>query len=475
MEGPSPVLPPPPSLPHAGAWPLDGVDRDQQGAEALAHLARSASMAREDDDDVTASEGETRGSKVPRLRDVAGGGPSKSRGAMKQRMCQVDGCPIDLLEPHIKNYNRRNRVCEAHMKGLSAVVNGIQLRYCQQCHTFHALERFDGTKQSCRAKLEARAVHVKGAKEKQRVALAAVRGHRGSYGDEQLDDYGLTAAAAAPYHSRHMRAHAMGGGGMDGMGHGLRGHATDLMYVHPNHYHHSGMPHGLGGGAHMDSNGLGVMGGTASAGSESMGGGGGSSQLLLVQAMRQQTAAHLRGAQLQGNVAVAEVLRQQTDLLAQLHDNEVLLSSIMAEGSGGAYKAQVHMQVQQQQQMLQGGGADGLRLLIQGEPQMSMQQFGQQQDQQVQQLLMQTRAQPGYKLRVSPHSQVPAGPLVGGDGDGLLGVQQHEWLQAVQAVQAHTQGNNGLPSLMITGSPRQGKLVPVSSAHQLGAGQFVMP
>jgi hypothetical protein len=171
------------------------------------------------------------------------------------------------------------------------------------------------------------------------------------------------AAAAVPYQSRHMRAHAHpamgGGGGMDGLG--LR----DLMLVHPNSY--QGAMGGGGGG--MDPSGL-VMAGVPSVGEPMGGGGGGSSQLQLVQALRQQTAAQLRGAQLLGNVAVAEVLRQQMDLLAQVHDNEVMLSGINAEGGGGGFKAQMGVQQPQQQQQQQ------VQMLQQGNAGLQMSQVG---------------------------------------------------------------------------------------------------
>ena len=47
---------------------------------------------------------------------------------------QVDGCHADLIsmEAGSRRYNLRNRICNEHLKALSASVGGVVSRYCQQ-------------------------------------------------------------------------------------------------------------------------------------------------------------------------------------------------------------------------------------------------------------------------------------------------------------------------------------------------------
>lgn len=54
----------------------------------------------------------------------------------------------------MKDYHSRYKICEAHLKAKSAIKDGIQQRFCQQCGKFHPVEDFDGDKRSCRARLD---------------------------------------------------------------------------------------------------------------------------------------------------------------------------------------------------------------------------------------------------------------------------------------------------------------------------------
>lgn len=45
--------------------------------------------------------------------------------------CQVHGCNMDLSSS--KEYHKRHRVCDAHSKTATVIVNGIEQRFCQQC------------------------------------------------------------------------------------------------------------------------------------------------------------------------------------------------------------------------------------------------------------------------------------------------------------------------------------------------------
>ncbi|KAK8486389.1 hypothetical protein V6N11_048117 [Hibiscus sabdariffa] len=76
--------------------------------------------------------------------------PTTSSYAHAQH-CQVYGCNKDLSSS--KDYYRRNKVCETHSKTAKVIVNGTEMRFCQQCSRFHLLVEFDDDKRSCRKRL----------------------------------------------------------------------------------------------------------------------------------------------------------------------------------------------------------------------------------------------------------------------------------------------------------------------------------
>ncbi|KAF3675923.1 CBL-interacting protein kinase 07 [Capsicum annuum] len=65
--------------------------------------------------------------------------------------CQVEGCQADLSDA--KAYYSRHKVCGMHSKSPTAVVAGLEQRFCQQCSRFHQLPEFDQGKRSCRRRL----------------------------------------------------------------------------------------------------------------------------------------------------------------------------------------------------------------------------------------------------------------------------------------------------------------------------------
>ncbi|KAG1676357.1 hypothetical protein FOA52_001152 [Chlamydomonas sp. UWO 241] len=67
------------------------------------------------------------------------------------RLCQVDGCSIDLMGANFREYHRRARVCKQHMRDLEVMLNGRAMRFCHQCHQLHAVEDFSGNLHSCQA------------------------------------------------------------------------------------------------------------------------------------------------------------------------------------------------------------------------------------------------------------------------------------------------------------------------------------
>lgn len=57
---------------------------------------------------------------------------------------QVDGCVEDLSG--LKRYFQRYHVCEQHMRAPVVLIAGRQVRFCDQCSTFHPLNFFDGVR-----------------------------------------------------------------------------------------------------------------------------------------------------------------------------------------------------------------------------------------------------------------------------------------------------------------------------------------
>ena len=57
---------------------------------------------------------------------------------------QVEGCHKSLSTE--KDYYRRYRICEEHLKLSSLLKDGEAQRFCQQCGKFHPLDDFDADK-----------------------------------------------------------------------------------------------------------------------------------------------------------------------------------------------------------------------------------------------------------------------------------------------------------------------------------------
>ncbi|KAF6250912.1 SBP domain-containing protein, partial [Scenedesmus sp. NREL 46B-D3] len=53
-----------------------------------------------------------------------------------------------------KPYYQRHRVCAEHLAAMSATVDGVDSRFCQQCGKFQPLTEFDQDKRSCRSRLK---------------------------------------------------------------------------------------------------------------------------------------------------------------------------------------------------------------------------------------------------------------------------------------------------------------------------------
>ena len=85
-------------------------------------------------------------SKNPRVTDMSRG------GITDETTCQVPGCEVTLAA--LKVYNQRCRVCAEHLISGEVDFQGIVRRFCQQCARFHDVTEFDGSKRSCRVRLE---------------------------------------------------------------------------------------------------------------------------------------------------------------------------------------------------------------------------------------------------------------------------------------------------------------------------------
>ncbi|KAK9845531.1 hypothetical protein WJX84_010686 [Apatococcus fuscideae] len=68
-------------------------------------------------------------------------------------VCQVVGCAAPLGEG--REYFKRCRICEMHLKLPALMREGQPQRFCQQCCRFHSVKDFEGDRRSCRTALGA--------------------------------------------------------------------------------------------------------------------------------------------------------------------------------------------------------------------------------------------------------------------------------------------------------------------------------
>lgn len=101
------------------------------------------------------------------------------------KTCGVSGCAQLLVgESHGKDYNRRYRLCQLHLRSAEVQLAGVASRWCQTCSRFQPLAAFAGSKRSCAEQLLALSARRK-------ARTAARRGQRRSAA-------AAAAAAAAP-------------------------------------------------------------------------------------------------------------------------------------------------------------------------------------------------------------------------------------------------------------------------------------
>ncbi|GIL59609.1 hypothetical protein Vafri_14346 [Volvox africanus] len=101
--------------------------------------------------------------------------------------CQVPGCAESLVD--CKPYFKRHLVCQTHAVSPIVMMDGVEMRFCQQCAKFERLSAFDAGNRSCRLRLLRRNV----AKHRSQLAKRVARS-----GDEP-------EARPARQHSKHAR------------------------------------------------------------------------------------------------------------------------------------------------------------------------------------------------------------------------------------------------------------------------------
>ena len=67
------------------------------------------------------------------------------------KRCRVDTCGVDITSD--QSYRKRYRLCKSCMGQFLILIDGQEMRFCQQCSNLHPVEAFEGSKRSCRAKL----------------------------------------------------------------------------------------------------------------------------------------------------------------------------------------------------------------------------------------------------------------------------------------------------------------------------------
>jgi len=85
-------------------------------------------------------------------RQAEGASAAVAAGVIAPPQCQVPGCTEDLLQHKV--YNQRYKICPFHRTQPAVDIGGKLVRFCQQCAKTHSVEDFEGSKRSCKEKLE---------------------------------------------------------------------------------------------------------------------------------------------------------------------------------------------------------------------------------------------------------------------------------------------------------------------------------
>lgn len=78
--------------------------------------------------------------------------PMQRKSQIQGVACFVKSCRADLRDS--KPYNRRYNMCQDCMRAGSVIVDGNEMRWCQQCSCLHPLSEFLGKRRSCKEKMD---------------------------------------------------------------------------------------------------------------------------------------------------------------------------------------------------------------------------------------------------------------------------------------------------------------------------------
>lgn len=85
--------------------------------------------------------------------------------------CKIDGCHADISREIF--YYKKRRMCRSCVAADAVIVDGASMRFCQQCSLLHNLSDFDGSRRSCRQKLEKHKLKVRKSRNKKAASAAA--------------------------------------------------------------------------------------------------------------------------------------------------------------------------------------------------------------------------------------------------------------------------------------------------------------
>ncbi|PRW56339.1 squamosa promoter-binding 2 [Chlorella sorokiniana] len=83
--------------------------------------------------------------------DAARLAPARRRRRYNPDACQVEGCTAALDA----RFHKRHHICAEHLRAPRVAIDGRDMRFCQKCAKFEALEEFDGSKRTCQRALAA--------------------------------------------------------------------------------------------------------------------------------------------------------------------------------------------------------------------------------------------------------------------------------------------------------------------------------
>lgn len=91
------------------------------------------------------------------------GKKKRGRKPIQMVFCKVPVCSRPISRDAV--YFFRRKLCEECLNQPSLVIDGREVRFCQQCSQLHSVSDFDGSKRSCRGKLAVHKVRAVGSRQ----------------------------------------------------------------------------------------------------------------------------------------------------------------------------------------------------------------------------------------------------------------------------------------------------------------------